>query len=75
MTTEEASPGRFMMSAEGFLDGDLSLHISSVHQSDARFYECLIHDESQEGEPRAVSLKEGKFIPYSNTVLVLFVLV
>ncbi|XP_053083042.1 uncharacterized protein LOC113539468 [Pangasianodon hypophthalmus] len=57
VTTEEASAGRFMMSVEGFLDGDLSLHISSVHRTDAGFYQCLIHDESREGEPRAVLLK------------------
>lgn len=64
VTTEEATAGRFMMSVEGFLDGDLSLNISSVHQSDAGIYQCLINDETQEGEPRAVLLKVvGKFIP------------
>ncbi|XP_060750079.1 CD226 antigen-like [Tachysurus vachellii] len=52
---------RFTMSVEGFLDGDLSLHISPVHLSDTGLYQCLIHDESQDGEPRAVLLKvEGK---------------
>lgn len=67
MTTDEASESRFMMSVEGFLDGDLSLHIGSVRLSDAGVYQCLIHDESQDGEPRAVLLKvEGKFIPYSD---------
>lgn len=50
------------MSVEGFLDGDLSLHLSSVQQSDAGLYQCLIHDESQEGEPRAVLLQvKGQF--------------
>ncbi|XP_047673219.1 CD226 antigen-like isoform X1 [Tachysurus fulvidraco] len=48
---------RFTMSVEGFLDGDLSLHISPVHVSDTGLYQCLIHDESQDGEPRAVLLK------------------
>ncbi|KAK2866706.1 hypothetical protein Q7C36_002762 [Tachysurus vachellii] len=48
---------RFTMSVEGFLDGDLSLHISPVHLSDTGLYQCLIHDESQDGEPRAVLLK------------------
>ncbi|XP_053094724.1 uncharacterized protein LOC117598680 [Pangasianodon hypophthalmus] len=67
VTTDEASESRFLMSVEGFLDGDLSLHISSVHLSDAGLYRCLIRDESQDGEPRAVLLKvEGKYIPYSN---------
>ncbi|XP_047673228.1 uncharacterized protein LOC113655053 isoform X1 [Tachysurus fulvidraco] len=52
---------RFTMSVEGFLDGDLSLYISPVHLSDTGLYQCLIHDESQDGEPRAVLLKvEGK---------------
>lgn len=46
---------------EGFLDGDLSLHISSAQQSDAGVYQCLINNEAQEGEPRAVLLKvKGK---------------
>ncbi|KAM9462107.1 neural cell adhesion molecule 2-like [Clarias gariepinus] len=54
VTTSEA---RFMLSAEDFPHGDLSLHISSVQLSDAGLYQCLIHDESREGEPRAVSLK------------------
>lgn len=63
VTTES----RFTMSVEGFLDGDLSLHISPVHPSDAGLYQCLIHDESQDGEPGAVLLKvEGKWISYSN---------
>ncbi|KAG7324806.1 hypothetical protein KOW79_011122 [Hemibagrus wyckioides] len=53
VTTES----RFTMSVEGFLDGDLSLHISPVHPSDAGLYQCLIHDESQDGEPGAVLLK------------------
>ncbi|XP_053541314.1 protein turtle-like [Ictalurus punctatus] len=57
VTTDEASESRFMMSVEGFLDGDLSLHIGSVRLSDAGVYQCLIHDESQDGEPRAVLLK------------------
>ncbi|XP_047673243.1 uncharacterized protein LOC113648436 isoform X4 [Tachysurus fulvidraco] len=48
---------RFTMSVEGFLDGDLSLHISPVHLSDTGLYQCLIHDESQDGEPQAVLLK------------------
>ncbi|XP_047673224.1 CD226 antigen-like [Tachysurus fulvidraco] len=52
---------RFTLSVEGFLDGDLSLHISPVHLSDTGLYQCLIHDESQDGEPRAVLLKvEGQ---------------
>lgn len=67
VTTDEASESRFMMSVESFLGGDLSLHISSVHLSDAGLYQCLLHDESQDGEPRAVLLTvEGKLIPYSN---------
>ncbi|KAK3528617.1 hypothetical protein QTP70_006030 [Hemibagrus guttatus] len=53
VTTES----RFKMSVESFLDGDLSLHISPVHPSDAGLYQCLIHDESQDGEPGAVLLK------------------
>ncbi|MCI4390038.1 hypothetical protein PGIGA_G00117970 [Pangasianodon gigas] len=55
--TTNASAGRFMMSEEGFLDGDLSLHISTVHLSDAGFYLCLIQGESRDGDPRAVLLK------------------
>ncbi|XP_053335543.1 uncharacterized protein LOC128508300 [Clarias gariepinus] len=57
VTTSEP---RFSLS-EDFLHGDLSLHISSVHQCDAGLYQCLIHDESQEGEPKAVLLEvEGR---------------
>lgn len=60
---DEASAGRFTMSKEGFLRGDLSLHITSVQLSDAALYLCLIHGESRPGDPRAVLLKvEGKFI-------------
>lgn len=65
VTTDEASESRFTVTVEGFLDGDLSLHISSVHQSDVGLYQCLRHDESQDGEPRADLLKiEGKCNPY-----------
>ncbi|KAI5610009.1 AT-rich interactive domain-containing protein 4B isoform X2 [Silurus asotus] len=56
VTTDEAG-SRFMMSVEDFLDGDLSLHISSVHLSDAGIYRCLLHDESQDGEPSTVVLQ------------------
>lgn len=64
VTTEKESAGKFMLPIEGFLAGDLSLHISSVNQADAGVYQCLLHDESREGEPRAVLLKvEGKFVP------------
>ncbi|XP_060795221.1 uncharacterized protein LOC132897941 isoform X2 [Neoarius graeffei] len=59
--TAEASESRLMMSTKGFLDGCLSLHISSVHLSDAGLYQCLLHDESQDGDPEAVLLKvEGR---------------
>lgn len=55
------------MLVERFQDGDLSLYISSVRLSDAGLYQCLIHDESQDGEPQAVLLKvESKYIPYFN---------
>ncbi|XP_027032088.1 uncharacterized protein LOC113661823 [Tachysurus fulvidraco] len=57
MTIEKALADRYMMSMEVFLDGDLSIHINSVQQSDTGFYQCLIHDESQEGEPRALLMK------------------
>lgn len=61
--TNETTAGRFTVSSEGFLDGDLSLHISSVHLSDAGLYLCLLHGESRDGDPRAVLLRvEGKFI-------------
>lgn len=61
--TKEAPAGRFTMSNEGFLDGDLSLYISSVHLSDGGLYLCLLQGESRDGDPRAVLLKvEGKFI-------------
>ncbi|KAK3512988.1 hypothetical protein QTP70_033997 [Hemibagrus guttatus] len=59
----ETSAGRFSVSKQGFQDGDLSLHISSVNLSDAGFYLCLIHDESREGDPRAVVLKVKKHQP------------
>ncbi|XP_062843014.1 uncharacterized protein LOC134301991 [Trichomycterus rosablanca] len=55
-TPEKAPEGRFMLSKEGFLDGDLSLYITSVDQSDAGLYLCFIHDESRNGEPSAVLL-------------------
>ncbi|XP_076851737.1 uncharacterized protein LOC143503276 [Brachyhypopomus gauderio] len=48
---------RFKMTPEGFEDGNLTLLITSVHASDAGLYQCTIHDESREGEPRAVLLK------------------
>ncbi|XP_060795227.1 cell surface A33 antigen-like [Neoarius graeffei] len=61
VTTAEASESRLMMSRKGFRDGCLSLHISSVHLSDAGLYQCLLHDESQDGDPEAVLLKvEGR---------------
>ncbi|KAG9260582.1 hypothetical protein AMEX_G26857 [Astyanax mexicanus] len=46
----------FWVSSEAFKNGDLSLHISSVRQSDAGLYVCTIHGESTDGEPRAVLL-------------------
>ncbi|XP_060765956.1 CD226 antigen-like [Neoarius graeffei] len=55
--TKEAPAGRFTMSNESFLDGDLSLHISSVHLSDGGLYLCLLQGESRDGDPRAVLLK------------------
>ncbi|XP_058263063.1 CD226 antigen-like [Hemibagrus wyckioides] len=63
VTTES----RFTMSVEGFLDGDLSLHISPVHPSDAGLYQCLIHDESQDGEPGAVLLKVEELQQFTTT--------
>ncbi|XP_060795229.1 uncharacterized protein LOC132897946 isoform X1 [Neoarius graeffei] len=61
VTTTEASERRLMMSIKGFLDGCLSLHISSVHLSDAGLYQCLLHDESQDRDPKGVLLKvEGR---------------
>lgn len=57
VTTGDVSAGRCSISKEGYQDGDLSLHISSVNRSDAEFYRCLIHDESRDGDPRAVLLK------------------
>lgn len=63
VVTGETSGGRFTMSNESFIGGDLSLHISSVELSDAALYLCLIHGESRDGDPRAVLLKvEGTFI-------------
>ncbi|KAG7319196.1 hypothetical protein KOW79_017670 [Hemibagrus wyckioides] len=59
----ETSAGRFSVSKQGFQDGDLSLHISSVSLSDAGFYLCLIHRESREGDPRAVVLMVEKDQP------------
>ncbi|KAI4905511.1 hypothetical protein NFI96_016524, partial [Prochilodus magdalenae] len=61
VTTGEGLENRFSLSQEAFLDGDLSLHITSVQQSDAGLYLCSIHDEFREGDPRAVLLKvEGE---------------
>ncbi|GAA6092541.1 uncharacterized protein LOC113661867 isoform X1 [Tachysurus ichikawai] len=56
----EALASRFSVSQQGFQDGDLSLHISSVNLSDAGFYLCVIHGESREGDPRAVVLEVEK---------------
>ncbi|GAA6092542.1 uncharacterized protein LOC113661867 isoform X1 [Tachysurus ichikawai] len=56
----EALASRFSVSQQGFQDGDLSLHISSVNLSDAGFYVCVIHGESREGDPRAVVLEVEK---------------
>lgn len=58
---------RFSMAVEGFLDGDLSLHIDSVQTSDGGLYQCLIHDESQDGEPPAVLLKVEGLQPTTNS--------
>ncbi|XP_047673221.1 CD226 antigen-like isoform X1 [Tachysurus fulvidraco] len=63
MTTQN----RFTMSVEGFLHGDLSLHICPVHLSDTGLYQCLIHDESQDGEPRAVLLKVEELQQFTTT--------
>ncbi|KAK1790283.1 hypothetical protein P4O66_014199, partial [Electrophorus voltai] len=48
---------RFMLSPDGFTDGDLSLHVRLVHKLDEGLYQCTINDESREGEPRAVLLR------------------
>lgn len=56
-TAGDVSVGRYSISKEGYQDGDLSLHISSVNRSHDAFYRCLIHDESRDGDPRAVLLK------------------
>lgn len=67
VSPDEAPGSRVMMSVEGFLLGDLSLKITSAQLSDAGLYRCLLHDESQDGEPASVLLKvEGKLISYSN---------
>ncbi|KAL6464437.1 hypothetical protein MHYP_G00267540 [Metynnis hypsauchen] len=57
MDTGEGFEDRFVLSQEAFPDGKLSLHITSVHLSDAGLYLCSIHEEFREGEPRAVLLK------------------
>ncbi|XP_060758493.1 uncharacterized protein LOC132869176 isoform X2 [Neoarius graeffei] len=57
VTTADASESRLTMSGKGFQDGHLSLHIASVDLSDAGLYQCLLHDESQDGYPNAVLLK------------------
>ncbi|KAL7843590.1 hypothetical protein AOLI_G00251020 [Acnodon oligacanthus] len=57
MATGEGFEDRFALSKEAFLDGKLSLHITSVRLSDAGLYLCSIHEEFREGEPRAVLLK------------------
>lgn len=69
MTTGEGFEGQLVLSKEAFQDGDLSLHISSVQQSDAGLYLCSFHDESREGEPRAVLLKVEGELMLSATLL------
>ncbi|XP_072522469.1 uncharacterized protein [Salminus brasiliensis] len=57
VTPGQGFEDRFVLSPEAFKDGDLSLHISSFHPSDAGLYLCSFHDESIDGEPRAVLLQ------------------
>lgn len=60
---DEASAGRFSLSGQSFKQGDLSLRIKTVHRSDSGLYLCLIHDESRDGDPRAILLKvESEFV-------------
>lgn len=54
--SHEAPAGRFFMSNKSYQEGNLSLFIISTELSDAGLYRCFIHDESRDGDPRAVLL-------------------
>lgn len=57
VTLGEGAEDRFSISPETFQGGDLSLNISSLRKTDAGLYLCSIHDESREGDPRAILLE------------------
>ncbi|KAL1273555.1 hypothetical protein QQF64_026369 [Cirrhinus molitorella] len=48
--------GRVSLTDDGFKDGDVSLTISGVRQTDAGIYRCFLNDETIEGDPHAYIL-------------------
>ncbi|XP_052413776.1 uncharacterized protein LOC127958814 isoform X13 [Carassius gibelio] len=61
-TTDRGSiPGlgyeeRVSLTEDGFRDGDVSLTITGVHQTDAGLYRCFVQDETDRGYPHAYML-------------------
>ncbi|XP_052454685.1 uncharacterized protein LOC128014938 [Carassius gibelio] len=61
-TTDRGSiPGlgyeeRVSLTEDGFRDGDVSLTITGVHQTDAGLYRCFVRDETAKGYPHAYML-------------------
>lgn len=49
----EGYEDRVSLTEGGFKDGDLSLTITGVQQTDAGLYRCFVQDESTEGYPHA----------------------
>ncbi|XP_059405330.1 uncharacterized protein LOC132140559 isoform X5 [Carassius carassius] len=70
-TTNRASiPGlgyeeRVSLTEDGFRDGDVSLTITGVHQTDAGLYRCFVRDETDRGYPHAYMLHVIKGITHS----------
>ncbi|XP_016395670.1 uncharacterized protein LOC107729602, partial [Sinocyclocheilus rhinocerous] len=60
-TNRATNPGlgyedRVSLTEDGFRDGDLSLTITEVQQTDAGLYRCFVRDETAKGYPHAYML-------------------
>ncbi|XP_042579247.1 uncharacterized protein LOC122137327 isoform X2 [Cyprinus carpio] len=47
---------RVSLTEDGYRDGDVSLTITGVHQTDAGLYRCFVRDETDRGYPHAYML-------------------
>ncbi|XP_073697019.1 uncharacterized protein [Garra rufa] len=54
--TGDGYKGRVSLTEDGFRDGDVSLTITDIQQTDAGLYRCFIHDGTTKGYPHAYML-------------------